>query len=72
MNKKEIVEEIKEMLKEKGKAELMEFAEDMAELGWESVKIVVSKTENKIDDMVVASLDSMVKSYIDEIDGEEG
>ncbi len=70
MNKKELIEEVKVLFKAKGKEHLMDFAEEMAELAWAIVKIIVAKTENKIDDIVVASLDSMVEAFIDKIDGE--
>lgn len=72
MDKNAVLEKIKEMLKSKGKDELLEFAEDMAELGYECIKIVVNESETKMDDIVLASLDGVIKEYIDKIDGKEG
>jgi len=71
MNKDEVLVKIKEMLKEEGKEHLIEFAEDMARLGWKAAKIVVDASENKIDDLVVASIDGVVLDLIDKIDGKE-
>lgn len=71
MEKEQVLEQIKKMLEEKGKAELKEFAEDMAELGYEAVKIVVAASETKVDDIVLASLDGVIREYIDKIDGKE-
>lgn len=67
----DVLEQIKEMLKARGKEELLEFAEDLAELGYEALKIVVDASETKLDDLVVASLDSVIKDFIDGIDGKE-
>lgn len=72
MDKNEVLEKIKKMLEERGKAELKEFAEDMAEIGYECIKIVVEESETKVDDIVLASLDGVIKEYIDKIDGKEG
>ena len=71
MNKEEVIEEIKEMLKVEGKAELMEFAEDFARLGYKAVKIVVKHSENKVDDMIIATMDAKILEFIGKIDGKE-
>ena len=65
------LEEIKEMLKSEGKEDLVEFAEDLAGLGWESVKIFVKHSPTKIDDIVVATMDGVVTGFIDKIDGKK-
>lgn len=71
MNKEQVMGKIKAMLKEEGKEHLMEFAEDLAELGWKAAKIVVEESETKIDDLVVASIDGVVVDLLDKIDGKE-
>jgi len=72
MNKEELLEEVKTMLKLKGKEHLLDFAEELCELAWDVVKVVVKKTETPMDDMVVAALDSMIDGLIDKVDGKEG
>lgn len=72
MNKDEVIKEIKEMLESEGKAELKEFAEDLAEIGYKAIKIIVKHSENKIDDVVLASLDGKIQEFLDKIDGQEG
>lgn len=69
MEKKLIIDKVKEVLEEKGKAHLLEFAEDIAELAWEVVKVIVEMTENKIDDVVAASLDGVIVKFLEGIDG---
>lgn len=69
MDKKVIIEKVKVMLEEKGKSHLMEFAEDLAEMAWEVVKLVVEESETKLDDVVVAALDGVIVSYLEKIDG---
>ena len=72
MNKEEVIKEIKEMLESEGKAELKEFAEDLAEIGYKAVKIVVKHSETKIDDMVIQAMDDKIQEFINKIDGQEG
>lgn len=71
MDKKAMLDEMKELLKSKGKEELLETAEDTAVIGWELVKIVAKHSDNKLDDMAVAAGDSVVKELIDKIDGKD-
>jgi len=72
MDKKLVLAEIKEMYKAEGKEHLLEFAEDIAILGWKSLKIVAKHTDNKLDDMAVAAGDAVVMDLLDKIDGKEG
>ena len=67
--KERILEKVKVLLKEKGKEHLLEFAEEMAELAYDIVKIVVEETETKLDDAVLAAMDGVIKSYLEKIDG---
>ncbi len=69
MDKKLIIDKVKEVLEEKGKAHLLEFAAHLAELSWDTVTVVVKETETKIDDVVVASLDGVISTYLEGIDG---
>lgn len=71
MDKKELIEELKVMLKEEGKEHLMEFAEELAFVGIKAVKVIVEKSENKIDDVVFAALEGVLKEAADKIDGED-
>ena len=59
------------MLKEEGKAELMEFAEDLAMICYKIVVIIVEESETKLDDVVLAALDGVIKKAIDKLDGKE-
>jgi len=72
MDKAAAVLEIKEMLKSEGKEELMEFAEDLAGIGYKAVKIVIKHTDTKMDDVAISALDGVITDFIDGIDGEEG
>ena len=67
-----MVKEIKEMLELEGKAELMDFAEDLVEVGYKAIKIVIKHTDTKIDDLILAPLDGTIQKYIDGIDKKEG
>jgi hypothetical protein len=67
--KERILERVKALLEEKGKEHLLEFAEEMAELAYDIVKIVVEETETKLDDAVLAAMDGVIKSYLEKIDG---
>lgn len=70
-DKKAFEAELKEYLKSKGREELMEAIEETVDLAYGAVKILVKHTDNGIDDMALAALDSTVKDLIDKIDGKE-
>ena len=72
MDKEVLKEEIKAMLESKGKSELKEFAEDIAKVAYEVIKIVVKHSENKIDDVALSALDGVIVDFLDKIDGQEG
>lgn len=69
MDKKVIIEKVKAMLEEKGKAHLMEFAEDLAEMSWAIVGVIVEESDTKLDDVVYASLNGVVTKFLEGIDG---
>lgn len=72
-NKEKFQERVKVLLKEQGKEHLMEFAEEIAEIGWEVIKVAAECTEGfMLDDMITSSMDSTVKKLLDKIDGKEG
>lgn len=71
-NKEAFKKEIEEKLKSEGKEHLMEFAEDIAMMGWEVAKIAVKHTDTALDDAFVGMVDEAVKKMIDKIDGKEG
>lgn len=68
MNKKVLIEKIKVMMKEEGKGHLLEFAEDIVSMIYKIIKIVVEETETKMDDVVLAAIDGLIKDAIDKID----
>lgn len=70
--KDRVLKRVKEMLELEGKQHLMEFAEEIASLVYKILVIVVEETETKLDDLVLTSLESMIKKAIDGIDGQEG
>ena len=71
-NKVKFQEKVKVLLKEQGKEHLMEFAEEIAGIGWDIIKVGAACTEGFIwDDMIVNTMDSTVKKLIDKIDGKE-
>ncbi len=70
--KDRVISRVKEMLEAEGKQHLLEFAEEIAGLVYKILVIVVEETETKIDDVIMASLDGVIKKAIDGIDGQEG
>lgn len=72
-NKEKFQEKVKVLLKDQGKEHLMEFAEEIAGIGWEVIKVGAECTEGFVwDDMIVSTADSAVKKLVDMIDGKEG
>ena len=65
--KEKLLDKIKEKLKEDGKEHLLEFAEDFAFLSWDIVKFAAEISDNKIDDIIVGTLDKLAQRYIDDI-----
>lgn len=70
-NKEEFEKELKELLKSRGKEELSEALEDFVELAYEALKLLVKHSDNKIDDVILATLDELIDSVIDKIDGKQ-
>jgi len=68
-NKEAFKAEVKEKLKIEGKEHLMEFAEDVAEMGWEIVKIAAKHNDITMDEAFIAMVDGAMKNLIDGIDG---
>ncbi len=64
--------EVEKVLEEKGKTHLLEFAEDIAEVGFEVLKAFVKATDNKYDDMILATMTNFLNDLIDGIDKKEG
>lgn len=71
MDKELLLKRIKEMLKEEGKEHLLDFAEELAELAWKMIGVIVELSDTKIDDVVYAQMDAFVKGYLDKIDGKQ-
>jgi hypothetical protein len=70
--KERVLVRVKEMLEAEGKQHLMEFAEEIAGVIYKVLVIIVEETETKLDDMVLSSMEDMIKKAIDGIDGTEG
>lgn len=70
-DKKAFEEELKAMLKAKGRESLLDTAEEFAEILLEALRIFVKHSENKIDDVVFATLESLLVKTIDGINKKE-
>lgn len=71
-NQEAFKKEVGEKLKSQGKEHLMDFAEDVAEMGWEIIKIAAKHNDITLDDVFIGMVDGAVKKIIDGIDGKEG
>jgi hypothetical protein len=68
MDKKELLEKLAEMAKKRGLSIAEESLEALAHVVLDGGKLLVEETENDIDNMVYASLESKLRKMIDEID----